>query len=223
MEANVEVFTIAYNEEFLIPHFIRHYRERFNASITVFDNQSTDRTREIALQNGCKVISYNSNNQIRDDYYLHIKNYCWKESKTDWVIVCDVDEFLEVPFEVEKYTIISAMGYDIVGGVESRMGVYNPLYCKRIMFKPKYITSINYLPGCHSCNPQGQILLSPPATLLHRKYISEEYVYKRHLEYKARMSKLNIERGWGKEYLEGTKEAIQEKFDELRKNAVLIP
>ena len=54
--------------------------------------------KEIALANKCKVIQYNTNDQIDDNKYLEIKNNCWKKAKTDWVLVCDVDELLNITY-----------------------------------------------------------------------------------------------------------------------------
>lgn len=220
---SVEVLVITFNEESLLPHFIQHYKTQFNASIVVYDNQSTDKTTQIAKDLGCTVKTFDSKNQINDNHYLYIKNYLWKQSKSDWVIIVDCDEFLELDFCIKEFTIVGAHGYDIVGDVTSRIGVFNPAYCKRTMLRPKAIHSINYSPGCHSCKPEGQIFSSGPATLLHRKYLSEEYVYNRHLMYKERLSEVNKKYGWGIEYQSITRESIKEKFESLRKNAILIP
>lgn len=221
----VDVYVIAFNEEFLLPHFIKHYRGLFtDCNITVFDNQSTDGTKQIALDNNCKIISFDTGGKIKDDNYLFIKNNCWKRSKADWVIVSDVDEFLDLRIELDnkKFTIVNTHGYDIVGGVESKLGVYNPIYCKHICFSPKHIKEIRYSIGCHSCEPIGNIIGSSPVNLMHRKYISEDYVYKRHLMYQERLSDLNKKYGWGIEYQNVTEQSVKEKFEELRKNAKLV-
>ena len=45
---DITVYTIAYNEELMIPHFIAHYRKQFpNCKIVVFDNESTDNTIKV--------------------------------------------------------------------------------------------------------------------------------------------------------------------------------
>ena len=71
---NISIFVICYNEEIILQKFINHYRTRFpNCEITIYDNMSTDNSRQIAIKNGCKVLEYDSNNEIRDDLYLEIK------------------------------------------------------------------------------------------------------------------------------------------------------
>ena len=93
----ITIYTICFNEELILPFFVKWYRKKFpNCRIIIYDNYSTDSTEKIALQNNCQVIKYDSNNQIRDDLYLNIKNNCWKDAETDWVLVCVVDELLDI-------------------------------------------------------------------------------------------------------------------------------
>ncbi len=221
---SVEVFAICYNEAKLLNKFILHYQDRFDADkITIYDNYSIDGSKEIIEQMGCTYIPYDSGGQIRDDIYLDIKNNCWKNSKADWVIVCDIDEFLEVDFDPSDSTILSVKGFDMVGDLNSRMGVPNKMYSKNIMFKPSEIKEINYLAGCHYSKPEGNIKFSRNvAKLLHRKYISEDYVFERHLMYQERLSDVNKQFGWGIEYQNVERKKIEEKFVELRKNAIEI-
>ena len=59
---NISIFVICYNEEIILQKFINHYRTRFpNCEITIYDNMSTDNSRQIAIKNGCKVLEYDSN------------------------------------------------------------------------------------------------------------------------------------------------------------------
>ena len=55
----ITVYTMAYNEEVFLQYMIDHYRSKFpNCHIVVYDNQSTDRTIEIALRNNCEVQNF---------------------------------------------------------------------------------------------------------------------------------------------------------------------
>ena len=93
----ITIYTITYNEGLLIQFMIDHYRERFpGCRIVVYDNISTDDTVKIALANGCEVIPYDTGGQLQDSRYIQIKNNCWKDAKTDWVLVCDLDELLDI-------------------------------------------------------------------------------------------------------------------------------
>ncbi len=220
---SIEVFAICYNEELMLPYFIEHYKS-MGAKISIFDNNSTDRSKEIILAAGLTYYLFNSNDQIRDDLYLNIKNSCWKNSTADWVIVCDIDEFLEIPFSTKPYTIINTKGYDMLGLPGSRNGIYNRKYSKHIMFRPNMIKEINYKPGCHTCSPQGKVVpSSEQAHLLHYKYTSEETVFERHKIYEQRLSDKNKEFGWGIEYENVQREKITEKFRELKEKAIVVP
>ena len=94
---SITIYTMAFNEELLLPYMIKHYRSRFpNCNIVVYNNNSTDNTKQIAESNNCEVIFYNTNNQVNDDMLRNLKNNCWKTALTDWVVVCDVDEMLNI-------------------------------------------------------------------------------------------------------------------------------
>ncbi len=219
---SIDVFAICYNEEAMLPHFISHYKE-MGASITIYDNFSTDNSKNIIIESGCNYITYDSNDQIRDDLYLSIKNECWKKSKADWVIVCDLDEIIEINFPIDRYSIINTDGYDMIGPVGSRIGVPNVLYSKNIMFRPDQFKQIGYQPGCHSCKPEGNISGSiEKAKLLHYKYISEDYVHSRRLLYKSRLSDFNKQYGFGIEYEDIEREKINNIFKELRRTAIYV-
>lgn len=219
----IDVFAICYNEEVMLPYFIAHY-QAMGANITIFDNLSTDRSKEIIEAAGCTYKTYYSKNQIRDDLYLEIKNNCWKKSTADWVVVCDIDELLEIPFSTKSYTIINTKGFDMLGNPGTRTGVPNRMYSKHIMFRPNHFQEIGYKPGCHSCSPKGKIVGSLElANLLHYKYRSEDYVFQRHLMYQERLSDLNKQYGWGVEYQSVEREKIAQKFKELTQEAIQVP
>ena len=93
----ITIYTICYNEQVILPYFIKWYRDRFpNCKIVVYDNESTDGTKNICLSTpNLQYIPYHTGNKLSDSTYLKIKNNAWKHAETDWVIVCDVDEFLD--------------------------------------------------------------------------------------------------------------------------------
>ena len=221
---SIEVFAICYNEELLLPYFIDHYK-KLGANIRIYNNKSTDQSKSIIAYSGCNYIAYDSNNQIRDDLYLQIKNNCWKDSKAEWVIVCDIDELIEINFDISRYNIINTKGFDMIGLPPSRLGVHNQMYSKHIMFRPNCFKEINYKPGCHSLNPIPNVAISGSieiANLLHYKYIDEDYVYNRHLMYQERLSDINKQLGWGIEYQNVERKKIEDKFAELRSQSSMV-
>jgi len=220
---SVEVFALCYNEGHILQAFIDHYKKNFNASIYFFDNESTDSSIEIITRNNCNYTSFSTDNTIDEDIYLSIKNNLWKGSKADFVIVCDTDEFLEIPTDIEGCTVIKTKGFDMIGEPNSRLGVYNEVYSKYIMFSPKYIQEINYSAGCHLCNPEGKIIENEiHAKLLHRKYISEKHIMNKHKEYSMRNSKKNIENNHALHYNIFEQNDVQELFKSLINKAQII-
>jgi glycosyltransferase involved in cell wall biosynthesis len=200
----------------MLPFFIKHYRERFpECNIVVYDNESTDDTVKIAKENNCEVITYKTNNQISDSKYLEIKNNCWKNSKTNWNIVCDCDELCQITESdlIEEdaigYSIIKLVGYDMINLSNEdtiiledlNFGARNHMYDKCLIFNKEHISEINYHPGCHDVRPIGNIRCqTKDYRLLHYKYIGFDFLCKRYSLFYERLSDENKSRGWGIQY-----------------------
>lgn len=218
---NLTIYTITFQEQFVLPFFIKWYRDRFpNCKIVVYDNESIDNTVKIALENNCEVISYNTNNQLSDAKYLEIKNNCWKSAETDWVLVADCDEFLDIkPEDLNTdQTLFISKGYNMcnVDNVSNildiKCGVRSEQYDKVLCFNRQQIKEINYSPGCHSCNPIGNVKFSNKTpNLLHMKFLNEDYMVDRYKMFKNRMSEENIKKGWGIQYT-NTEEIIRKDY-----------
>jgi len=226
---------MAYNEETFLQYMIDHYKQRFpNCNIVLFDNESTDNTKKIALSNKCEVIDFNTNNQIDDEKIRILKNNCWKDAKTDWVLVCDIDELLDISDEDlikesnNNSTIILSEAYTLVNMQEDfnfseiKFGIRDKAYDKAYLFNKKYITSVNYNHGCHVCSPQGTIKYSDiKYKLYHYKYLNINYHIKRNAYTYNRLSELNKKQGWGIQW-HVTDQQIKNMFEELRVNAQRI-
>lgn len=235
----VHVYSICYNGEVLLPYFLRHY-ETIAEKIIIYNNQSTDRTEEILkAHDKVEMRELESNNEIRDDYFRAIKNNCWKESRgiARLVVVCDIDEFLyhvNLPeylehFNNSRQTLIKPTGYNMVSENlpsgndqiydEIKNGVLdNHWSAKSIMFKPDAIKEINYSYGAHGCKPNGYVRPDYSATLLHYRYLSEDFLVKTYAERKKRLSELNRKKGWGMQY-DYPEEVLREIYREHLKHA----
>lgn len=233
----ITIYTIAWNEEIMLPHFIFHYTSLFpTCKIVVCSNESTDRTERIAKENGCEVRVFKTGGKLSDRTYLDIKNNWWREATTDWVLIADVDEHLYIHqgqlIEEEKkgVTIIKSKGFNMVSDNDDQL--YKPLYIKRgvrsesydklYLFNKRHIQEINYLPGCHKALPKGNVHYSHFAyPCRHYKYYNLPYMIERHAKFSKRLSEDNIKRGYGGHYLYSAAE-ITKEFNEARKNAVIV-
>lgn len=165
------IFLLCFNEEVLLPHTINHYKRCLpNANIIIYDNYSTDNSVNIAKEHGCKIVQWDSNDEINDYRYLSIKNNCWKFVKTGWIIVADMDEWLcisEEQLEEEEANntcLLTIKGYNMIGMSNSisltdinlseiKRAVYCPEESKSLCFYRPAIHEINYYPGAHRCHP----------------------------------------------------------------------
>lgn len=229
----ITIHAIAYNEAFMLPYFIAHYRAMFpSCHIVVFDNESTDNTADLARAFDCEVHTYKTGGKLSDATYLDIKNNCWKGSKTDWNMVVDVDELFHFNerdlFMVDQsgYNMVRSEGWNMVNMRDDMRvheidtGVRAPSYDKLYCFK-KSIGDVNYQPGAHKCYPRDPIPSSGVYTCAHYKYINIQYMIDRHASFAARLSADNLAKGWGGHYLYPA-DKIRAEFNEARKNAIKI-
>lgn len=215
----IEAYTLAYNEEKMLPFFLNHY-SKFCQKITIFDNHSTDGSDLIYQKfDKCEltIVKYDSGDKLNDQIYLDIKNNCWRDSSSDYVIIVDCDEFI-YHTNIDNYlsenpsSSFKACGYDMCSDVfpvddiiqEITSGVRSPNYDKICLFSPKQIKNINYNFGCHQAYPESYDNKSPyfddSLKLLHYKNITFDYRYNKHLDYLHRMSEFNDKFGYGVHY-----------------------
>jgi hypothetical protein len=206
--------------------FMLDYYDQFVDKIYIYDNYSTDNSKKIlAEQSKVKVIKFETSNSFDDLTHNDIKNNCWKKSrgKADYVIVCDVDEFLYHPqlnnFLIqsfkERISFFTPLGYNmyspyfpeyqseklIIDNVKS--GIFDIDFSKSIIFDPHRIVEINYTAGAHFCCPWGIVRTKEDEKLklLHYKNLGVEYVLSRYNLYRKRLSESNIENEYGTHYL----------------------
>ena len=155
----IAVHTLTYNEETIIKFFIEHYRKQFpNCIIKIWDNHSTDNTVKIAQEMGCEIFYYDSDGFFNEKIKNELQNKCWKNATTEWVVVCDCDELIqisqdeliEINNQNKNTSILKFKGYTLVHRGESidlagmKMGFYDKAYDKTYLFKKTNISEINY-------------------------------------------------------------------------------
>lgn len=217
---------------------LRHYK-KFCRRMHVYDNHSTDNSREIALEEGA-IVSLFGSNFFDDQNNLEQKNKCWVGSDADFVICCDCDEILFANENIyqrlarirfEGATIIKTIGWQIMSNempkenlTEITNGFRFDNYSKNIVFNPKAIKEINYGPGAHKCNPVGDVVWSDDSLyVLHYKHIGGvQRTIDRYKILSKRMSKNNRRKGYGIHY-DRTPGSLREEWNErMAKSRPLI-
>jgi len=228
----MHIFSFTWNSEKFLQFMIDHYRSMFpDCIITFFDYQSIDNSVEIAKSNNCEVIDHQHGGKLDDLELIKLKNNCWKNGKTDWVLIVDPDELLEInksqlDFEISKgTTIIKPIAYDIVNLEDNfdfsnmKHGIRNSMYDKCCLFNKSYITDINWVAGAHVANPIGKIIYNTSEyKLFHYRYLNPQFTIERYRSTAARLSEINIKTGMG-DYVFKPEEKIIAEYKEKREKA----
>lgn len=231
----IEAFILCYNEEKMIRHTLNHYLQICDV-VNILDNYSTDSTIDIIKNeyhsDRVKIFKYNSEDQLNDSAYLYIKNNVWKKSIADWVIVCDMDELIDLENlrpQLEAYLntsiyAIKCQGYNMFSEKfpehydkpitkQITRGVRAQNFDKTILFRPSKVQEMNYSPGAHTCSPifyshEGNPIQTG-IKLFHYKYIGLDYLAQKHDMYAQRLSQYNKQHNFGGEYQKGKDHVIQ--------------
>lgn len=229
---NVECHFIHWNEGEQLQWTIDHY-STFCNRIIIHDNHS-DNSPKLSSKVDCFITKFGTPGVLDDFAYLAVKNECWKGSKADYVIVCDCDEILYHPdidaildFEHKRgTTLFRTQGYNMFSEnfpretyEEIRTGIPDGTYSKSIIFDPKAIREIAYLPGCHVARPEGRVEVSlTTLPLLHYRCIGGfQRMFDRHKEYNKRLSEKNIRFGMGNYQYVNDPEKVKQKEEEYKK------
>lgn len=237
----IEAYIISYNEEKMIRHTLNHYTS-FCAKVFLYDNQSSDRTKDLALAYpDVEIREFDTRNFFSDREHLKIKNHVWKNSNADFAIVCDMDELLFSDHLQENLELLKAQqvtlptvhgfnmyceqfphDYDIPIFDQVKTGVRATHFDKQIIFNPRRIKEINYSPGCHHCEPIGVKIRNNKIVLklLHYKYLDKDALQRKHAQNSARLSQDNMKHGWGIEYL--NKDHVEASFEILKEKSSKI-
>jgi len=94
-EADVAVVAVMRNEQFMLPHFLAHYRTLGVTSFLIADNASDDGTREFLLEQEDVALF-----SVDTDYKLSHYGVAWQQAMMSafrigrWSLVADADELL---------------------------------------------------------------------------------------------------------------------------------
>jgi hypothetical protein len=230
---DINIFLLCFNESALLPHTVSHYKKYLpNCKITIYDNESSDNSVEIAKKLGCNVFSFNSNNILDEDLQIKLRNSIWKKCNSGWIIMADMDEFLcvteiELMKEMELgTTILQINGYDIIGESETidltdidlqKINKYieNHYECKKLCFLREAIIDMNYGPGSHTCNPKGNVVYSSNVYInKHMSILGLNFLINKLTKRYERSEKMRL-KGWSTHY-----EKDVDKIKKIYKNSI---
>jgi glycosyltransferase involved in cell wall biosynthesis len=173
------VQTICYNEEQMLPYFLRHY-EQIAEKIIVYDNYSTDFSPVLVdAHPKAELRFFETDDKSHEPSEVAVKNRAAENGRDyDWVIVCDMDEFLwhrRLYTALTKYksagiTIPYASYYHMIADEfpETTQQIYDRVrngfrgISKHVLFDPAGVDQMNYGPGCHFAAPTGPSIVYGP-------------------------------------------------------------
>jgi len=235
----VNIFLLCFNESRILPQTIAHYRKYIpSCKITIYDNESTDNSVEIAKSLNCNVIVWSSNNINDEQKKINIRNACWKNIKTGWIIMADMDEWIcisekELNNERKKGTsILKIKGLDMVGESNSidlsdinlhsiNKYIENKEESKNICFLRDKIKMMNFGPGSHTCKPIGNIKYS--SKIYFNKHMSSlglPFLIDKMIN-RYKRSALNRSKGWSIHYTNDI-EKIKKNYNKYLTNSKVL-
>jgi glycosyltransferase involved in cell wall biosynthesis len=211
----IRVVVPVYNEEVLLPGFLRHYGE-FADSIVVWDNGSTDATREIAAAHPLVDLRSFQTDSYDELSVLGVLAKTKKESEGDfdWCIFPDCDEIMTARdggavrpiLEESSADVLVPEGYELMQEkgeapfapekpwVPQRgFGHRSDLYCKPIIMRPA--APVTFWAGKHKLAVgYVETRKEPRLVLLHFEMADYElWVYRKR---RRPLSAQNIRNGW---------------------------
>lgn len=196
----IDIYSVMNNERVLLPYWLRHY-ETFAANIYVWDDQSTDGTREM-LEAHPLVTLLPMEKYGDDDVYwineLFPQYEQYSRGKADWVMIADGDEFIYHPNmvdvlaqETEKgSSILWCKGFAMIAEAppsgdgqiydEIRLGLPDKLENKWTVFDPKI--TVRFRKGRHGgaiLKDRAIINADTGIKMLHYRYLGDEYLIER--------------------------------------------
>lgn len=168
MEKKVTAHILAYNEKKIIPYSVRHYRS-FCSKVVLHDLGSSDSTQQIAKAQGAEMVQHDCKGVTDDILNAHIKNTCWQDDDSDWIICADADELVYFPngaeatlndYERQQLAIVKPHGWEMTSETfpttsgqiyeEVKWGARDDhWYAKPILFSRKRVAQTEIGMGAH--------------------------------------------------------------------------
>ena len=240
----IHLYSACWNEERIIPFFLRHY-EPLVDRIIVYDDDSSDRSVEL-LRGSRKVEVRPLLRGTRSflDAHIDLFETCWQESRgrADWVCLADLDEFLFHPSwhqylaaqKMAGITVLRAIGYEMIAEDFPRpaaalitsltRGQREFHTDKTSIFSPDAVEQINNIVGRHHASPVGRIVRPEEnqLQLRHCKALGLDYLLARTHTLADRLTNDDRARGWSTHYLRDD-DTIRAQFQKQLAEAAPVP
>jgi glycosyltransferase involved in cell wall biosynthesis len=244
MSEPVNVFLLCHNEEAIIRQTIEHYQRNLkDPIITILDNESTDNSANIAREMGCRIFSVQSNGIMNEFIQTEMKNGSgtWKSLEKGWVIIADMDEWLQVTQkqllieECKGTTVLSVQGYNMMSDSESTLladvdlsnitfGYRYSREDKNICFLLPFVDKMNFDCGAHNCSPTGtKIKFSEtPYILKHMAWLGLPYFLMKMEQRRQRATIMSEQYGLNKHYYQSDEHFVREFRENWEKSGQII-
>jgi hypothetical protein len=213
----IDLYSMMHNEAVILPYYFRHYDPLVNRYF-IWEDQSTDGTRELLQQNKKVTLLPVPQSKIDDHFWVRQMFPQYRRhsmGRADYVFTADADEFIYHPnligllekkkqqgvdtFRCKGYTMVADAFPTTTGQIyeEIKMGVYDPWSCKRAIHSTK--VKLFYSPGRHFIKSVerldgGEVVDSDGSgiLLLHYRFLGPEYFKARSARNMERMGERNI-------------------------------
>ena len=170
-------YVIIWNEELMLPFFLRHYSQ-FCDRIIIYDNMSTDGSREIIETFKDKVeievIPFETSGKFDDYVHIELKQRSIQHAKgnADFIILSDCDEFVfhtnikEFLSQNSDCSVFFPAGFQMVSDgfphpsecLEPLQhyvghGEPNPWYVKPMIVNTNMVNELEWVEGAHELDP----------------------------------------------------------------------
>jgi len=216
-------FTIAYNEEILIPYWVRHYVTFCDKVVVYVDVDTDDATTILAEAEGAEVRSYEGDG-LDDLAFVAFAEEHYPEARghADWVIWTDADEILYHPqieqrlreLRRQKVNYPTVTGYSMTADAvpttlgqiyeEIQTGFHADAYSKVCVFDPDL--DLHWQTGKHAATVNGEVRPddgSDPLRLLHYRWLGDDYFLDRNRRNYSRLNVVNRAMQHGRETYPG--------------------
>ena len=207
----IEVISFFYNEEYLLPFYLKHYS--YADKITAFyDEDSTDNTLKILESDRrVKVFPFKFIDGLNETEKIYMINKAYRKSKAKYCIIADADEFVFKPKFMWRNMYFCKL-WQMVGGMTH--GYYDKLYLKPSIVKTG--KRYKFKEGHHAVT-RFHIKKYPffnTVKGLHLNMLSFPFYKNRMLTRFLRQSKHNIEKGFSHQFTNVSEDEIPRKYKE---------